>query len=131
MNKQKYATVTQPPPETQNLGALLNAFMGFAGITKDTYSEITEELTKGVYRHTAISSDSLKSYNNKTFPGIQARNTIKLMFKEICDESVQAQWVDAFSALEAQKVINDTKKKNKKIDSEKNQNFTTSEENKA
>lgn len=119
MDKKKYSTVTQPPPETQNLGALLNAFMAFAGITKETYSVITEELTKDVYRHTTISSDSLKKYNNEIFPSSYARNTIKLMFKEICDESVQQQWMDSFSEIEKQKVANDTIKKsaNKKTDS--------------
>jgi hypothetical protein len=119
LDKKKYSTVTQPPPETQNLGALLNAFMAFAGITKETYSVITEELTEDVYRHTTISSDSLKKYNNEIFPSSYARNTIKLMFKEICDESVQQQWMDSFSEIEKQKVANDTIKKsaNKKTDS--------------
>lgn len=119
MDKKKYSTVTQSPPETRNLGALLNAFMAFAGITKETYSVITEELTEDVYRHTTISSDSLKKYNNEIFPSSYARNTIKLMFKEICDESVQQQWVDSFSEIEKQKVENDTIKKNtnKKADS--------------
>lgn len=119
LDKKKYSTVTQSPPETRNLGALLNAFMAFAGITKETYSVITEELTKGVYRHATISSDSLKKYNNDIFPSSYARNTIRLMFKEICDESVQQQWMDSFSEIEKQKVENDTIKKNanKKTDS--------------
>lgn len=113
---QEFTPVTQIPSNTDNLGELLKEFMHYAAIGQSQYVSLSSKLCMNEKSCTEVMVGDFPGYSRAVFPGVHKKNTIILMFEEICDESVKQLWVNKVDEIRLKNSENKNRKKPNKLE---------------